>query len=271
MHKFKTTLAAAAAITLSAGLATGVVATDEPVDEQPVGVFSIEDMTWLLTAQTVDGEMVDVPERLNVSLRMEGGDAGGNGGCNSYFTSYEMDGFDVTFGPIGSTMMACVAPIMDVEQAFFANLGQVVAYQSGGIQMALLDTDGNFLLEFDLAPEATVVGSWVAQGINNGKGGVETNEFTSSVTAVFEADGTLSGNDGCNNYFTSYEVDGDSITIAPEIASTRMACAEPALGELSQQYYAALVAATTWSADGSGSLELRDDGGSLQVKYLPAE
>ena len=55
-------------------------------------------------------------------------------------------------------MMACLPPIMALEQAFFANLSQVAAYQSGGIQMALLDAEGDFLLEFDLAPEATVVG-----------------------------------------------------------------------------------------------------------------
>jgi heat shock protein HslJ len=275
VHKLRTTLASLAALALAAGLAAGAVATDEPSqepsDDELIGVFSIEGMTWLLTSQLVDGEMVDVPEQLNVSLHMEHGDAGGNGGCNSYFTSYEADGFDVTFELVGSTKMACLPPVMDVEQAYFANLGQVVSYQSGGIQMALLDADGDFLLEFDLAPLATITGSWVAQGINNGSGGVETSGLTPTVTAVFEQDGQLSGVDGCNNYFTTYETDGEAITIAPEIATTLMACAEPGLGDLSQQYFAALGAAATWSVDASGSLELRDTGGSLQVKYLPAE
>ncbi len=271
MHKLRITLASLAAVALSAGLAAGTIATDARSDDELVGVYPIEGLTWLLTGQVIDGEMVAVPERLGASLRMDGGDAGGNGGCNSYFTSYELDGFELTFGPIGSTMMACVPPIMDTEQAFLANLGQVAAYQSGGIQMALLDAEGAFLLEFDLAPEATIVGSWVAQGLNNGNDAVETNAYTSSITAVFDADGSLSGNDGCNDYFTSYEIDGDAITIAPEIASTMMACEDPALAELSQQYFAALGAASTWSVDASGSLELRDADGALQVNYLPAE
>ncbi len=268
MKNLRATMAAVAALALTASLAAAAVAEDEP---EPVGVYSIEGMTWLLTSQMVDGEMASVPDGVSISLRMEGGDAGGNGGCNSYFTSYELDGFELEFGPVGSTMMACVPPLMEAEQSYFANLGQVAAYQSGGIQMALLDANGDFLLEFDLAPEATVVGSWVAQGLNNGRGAVETNEFTPMITAVFDADGQLSGVDGCNDYFTSYEVDGDAITIAPEIATTMMACEEPGLAELSQQYFAALTAATTWSTDGSGSLELRDDDGALQVRYLPAE
>jgi heat shock protein HslJ len=91
------------------------------------------------------------------------------------------------------------------------------------------------------------------------------------VTAVYRADGQLTGNDGCNDYFTTYQIEGDSITIAPEIGSTRMACADEALAEQSQQYYMALSTATTWSVDPQGSLELRDDGGALQVRYLPAE
>ena len=267
MSKLHAMVASSAALILSAGLAVGALAQDEP---EPVGVYSIEDMTWLLTSQVVEGEMTPLPDGIVISLRMSDGDAGGDGGCNSYFTSYELDGFDLSFGPVGSTMMACLPPLMEAEQAYFANLGQVAAYQSGGIQMALLDANGDFLLEFDLAPEATVAGSWVAQGINNGSGGVESNEYTPTVTAVFDADGQLSGVDGCNDYFTSYEVEGEAITIAPEIATTRKACEEP-LGQLSQQYFAALTAATTWSVDASGSLELRDDGGALQVRYLPAE
>ena len=267
MKHLRATLASIAALALTAGLAAGAMAQDEP---EPVGVFSIEGMTWLLTSQVVEGEMTPLPDGIVISLHMADGDAGGDGGCNSYFTSYELDGFDLSFGPVGSTMMACLPLLMEAEQTYFANLGQVAAYQSGGIQMALLDANGDFLLEFDLAPAATVVGSWVAQGINNGVGGVESNEFTPMVTAVFDADGQLSGVDGCNNYFTSYEVDGEAITIAPEIATTRMACEEP-LTELSQQYVAALGASATWSVDASGALELRDADGALQVRYLPAE
>jgi heat shock protein HslJ len=111
----------------------------------------------------------------------------------------------------------------------------------------------------------------VAQGINNGNDGFESNELTPRVTADFDEEGLLSGSDGCNNYFTSYEVEGESIAIAPEIATTLMLCDDEALGVLAQQYFAALGAADTWSIDASGALELRDAGGALQVRYLPAE
>ena len=274
MHKLRTSIASLAAVVLAAGLAAGAVATDEPSEDEIVGVYSIEGMTWLLTGQVIDGEMVAVPDRAVISLRLEDGDAGGDGGCNGYFTSYELDGFELTFGEIGSTLMACPPPLMEGEQAYFENLGKVAAYQSGGIQMALLDADGEFLLEFDLAPEATVVGSWVATGINNQLGenaGVVSSAITSMVTAEFSPDGDLTGFDGCNDYFTTYEVADDGITIAPEIGQTMMACPSDELAGQSQWYYGALSAATTWSVDASGNLELRDADGSLQVSYAPAE
>ena len=268
MKNLRATLASVAAMALTASLATAAVAQDEP---ESVGVFSIEEMTWLLTSQVVDGEMTPVPEGVVVSLYMEGGEAYGVGGCNNYRTSYVLDGFDLTFGPVAANMMACQGPGGDVERAYLANLGNVAAYQSGGIQMALLDADGEFLLEFDLAPLGSVVGDWVATSINNGTGGVVSSAgLTEQVKATFTQHGQLNGNDGCNQYGTTYEVDNISISIAPEIASTRAACPTDELTEQSQQYFAALAAATNWDQHPTGTLELRDDDGALQVSFAPA-
>ncbi len=273
MIKLRTTVTLVAALALAAGSASVVMAADEPSPEAsmgPVGVFGIEGMPWLLTAQLVDGEMTPVPDGVVVSLTMADGQADGNGGCNNYFSSYTIDGFDLTFGPIGSTLMSCEGPAGDVDSAYLTNLAQVASYQSGGIQMALKDAAGDFLLEFDLAPPASVVGSWTAEGINNGAGGVVSSAMTPLVTAVFSEAGGLIGNDGCNDYFTTYESDRDTITVTPEIATTRMACLDDDLAQQSQEYFAALGAATTWSVDAKGALELRDDSGALQVRFTPA-
>ncbi len=271
MIKLRSAVATLAAMVLLASFTTTALATDE-ASPQPIGIFSIEDMNWVLTSQVVDGALVPVPDGVLVSLRMEDGRAGGNGGCNSYSTSYEIDGFDVTFGEVASTLMACPEPASAVESAYFADLAQVVSYQSGGIQMAFLDADGDFLLEFDLAPAATLVGAWIATGINNQQeqAGVVSSEVTSQVTAEFGPDGDLTGFDGCNDYSTTYEVDGDSITISDTVGSTMSACPSDELAEQSQWYVGALTKATTWSVGAAGNLELRDAGGALQVSYVPA-
>lgn len=230
----------------------------------------IEGITWLLRSQSVDGTLTNVPDGVLVSLRLLDGQAGGNGGCNRYSTSYLIDGDNIEFGQLATTLMACEDPAGELEGAYFANLAATATWSSDGTNLTFASADGADILVYEAAAEASVVGSWIASGINNGTGGVVNSAITSSVTADFSPEGDLTGFDGCNDYFTTYEVDGDSIVISDAIGSTRMACADDDLAAQSQQYTTALAAATTWSIDDRGNLQLRDDGGSLQVEYVPA-
>jgi heat shock protein HslJ len=59
-----------------------------------------------------------------------------------------------------------------------------------------------------------------------------------TVSARF-ADGTVAGTSGCNSYTGPYEVDGEDLTIGPDIASTQMACEDPQ-ASAEQAYLAAL-------------------------------
>lgn len=271
MIKLRGLAVVVAATALAVTSSAPVAAIGEPENAtQPVDV--IEGITWILTRQLVAGEMAEMPDLALVSLGMDGGQAGGQGACNSYFTSYQLDGQELAFGPIGSTMMACQPPLMQLEQAYFANLAHVAAYRSTGGPMILLDAGGNILLEFAVAPAASIMGTWVATGINDQQeqAGVVSSGITAEVSADFSPDGDLTGSDGCNRYFTSYRVDGDSITIDEMIGTTKMACRSDELAQQSQWYLGAMVKATSWSIDAGGNLELRDETGALQVRYAPA-
>jgi heat shock protein HslJ/uncharacterized lipoprotein YbaY len=85
------------------------------------------------------------------------------------------------------------------------------------------------------------------------------------VTMYFGADGSLAGSDGCNRFTTSYTVDGDTITINPNGASTMMACPEPVMQQ-SAAFMAALGSAATFSIDGS-TLALADGTGSTVATF----
>jgi heat shock protein HslJ len=235
---------------------------------------SIEGITWLLTSQAVEGQLAPVASSADtpvvVSLRLEDSRAGGNAGCNNYFAEFALEDTSLTFGPIGATQMFCEGAPGEVETAYLANLAAVASWSSDGSTLSLSDASGSVILEYAAGAEASIVGGWVATGINNGAEAVVATDTTGMVTAVFGEDGSLTGFDGCNDYFTSYTLDGAAIAISPEIGSTRMACASDALSEQSQQYLTALVAATTWAVGPDGSLELRDDSGALQVSYAAA-
>ena len=74
-------------------------------------------------------------------------------------------------------------------------------------------------------PGDSLVGSWMLSAYG------PISAALPSVAGVeagltFNADGTLTGNSGCNGYSGSYTVEGNQITFSP-IVSTRMACDKP--------------------------------------------
>ena len=84
-----------------------------------------------------------------------------------------------------------------------------------------------------------------------------------SVTARFE-DGTLAGQSGCNQYTTSYEVDGPSLTVGADIAGTRMAC--PAETAVEEAYLERLPQVASYTIAGN-ILTLADDDGESILEY----
>jgi heat shock protein HslJ len=89
--------------------------------------------TWVdeaITAQFMDGQVA------------------GFGGCNNYFGAYETDGESLTFGPIGSNMMACEEEVSQREMEFFAALEAVKAYSISRSTLTLTNAEGSTLITF---------------------------------------------------------------------------------------------------------------------------
>jgi uncharacterized lipoprotein YbaY/heat shock protein HslJ len=107
----------------------------------------LEGVTWQLT-EYLDQAGVATTPATPATLTFAEGRIGGNAGCNSFSGDYTVDGQQLTVGQVASTMMACAEPAMDQEQALFANLGQVVAYEVVEGQLRLLNEDGAPLLSF---------------------------------------------------------------------------------------------------------------------------
>jgi heat shock protein HslJ len=81
----------------------------------------------------------DVETSINFN---EDGTFGGNVGCNSFGSDYKVDGEQITFGSIVSTMMFCEG-ISDQESAVLAILtDKTVSFTLNGNQLTLTSTDG---------------------------------------------------------------------------------------------------------------------------------
>lgn len=88
-----------------------------------------------------------------------------------------------------------------------------------------------------------------------------------AATATF-ADGTVSGNGGCNNFNAAYTLEGSSIEIG-EVAGTLMACEGPA-STVETAFFTAFPKMTNVTVTGE-TLELTGDGGKLILRFTVAE
>ncbi len=186
---------------------------------------------WLLGA---DGTSFPVPDGVEITLRIDGGEASGSGGCNRYTSTVEIDGADITFGTVASTMMACAEPEKSEAETTYTNaLSQIETFEVDGGTLVLSGGDVTLTYtELAAVPdpsEEVLVGTWAIDSIRIGSG--ETAAISSAVagtepTMTFADDGTYTVMPACNTANGEWTLDGSSLTLS-EGPTTLMACAEP--------------------------------------------
>lgn len=189
----------------------------------------------------------------------------GSDGCNRYRGRWTASGSSLSLTPGAATQMACPEPVMRQAAAFTIALAATRSYAVDAGQLVLSGAGGERVATLVSLPVATLQGTpWSAIMVNNGKQAVTSLVQGSEISARFAADGTLTGNAGCNDYTTTYEATGDTIRIAPA-RTTRKMCPDPVMQQ-ERNYLAALTTATTYRL-GEDTLELRSATGALQASF----
>ena len=82
-----------------------------------------------------------------ISLRFENGQASGNAGCNSYGGEYQVNGDQVKFEQMVSTLMACAdqSVMVDQESAYLKFLGEAQRFEVSEGQLQIYCSDGEAL------------------------------------------------------------------------------------------------------------------------------
>jgi heat shock protein HslJ len=85
---------------------------------------------WSLQSGTVDGTDIPLDVDHPITLTFEEDNAiAGSSGCNSYFGGYTLEGSDISFTEMGSTMMACEpAEVMDAEGMYLDAMSKVDSF-----------------------------------------------------------------------------------------------------------------------------------------------
>lgn len=109
--------------------------------------------------------------------------------------------------------------------------------------------------------------TWFLESYFDGVGATVALLPGTSITAVFDQGGQLSGSSGCNTYSANYTADGSSISIGPP-SGTQSACAEPP-GIMDQEadYLSVLPIASSYEIS-SSFLTIRDANGRVVLQYI---
>ena len=111
----------------------------EQVLPPPEPANPLLDVLWTVTS--IGGEPVLPQTGLTFSIAADHR-AGGNGGCNNYFTEASFETPPLSFGPVAGTRMACEPAVMAQEARFFAALAATAGYELAGDTLKLFDAAG---------------------------------------------------------------------------------------------------------------------------------
>jgi heat shock protein HslJ len=229
---------------------------------------NLEGTTWVLTTRL--GGMADSGSaKAQIDIRLEAGQASGSSGCNHYGGPYTLQGSSLSFGPLASTAMACPEPIMTIESQYLQALAKVDGYtvSSDGKSLTLTgpDVELAFKAEAPVADLPLTGTAWRLTTIGGANGTVSSTLAGTEVDAVFAADGTVAGTDGCNRYHATFTAgENGAMSIGP-VAATKMACAQDVMDQ-ANAFTAGLGATASSTIDGM-TLTLSDAGGALLLAF----
>ena len=192
---------------------------------------SLKGSDWVLQSYNDNNAIVSVIAGTEITLSFdEEGRIAGSAGVNSYFTSYEVSGNALTFGTIGTTMMAGPEDAMKQESTFLKLLSETTAFSGVGDELKLWDADETVILVFTKvvppAPESLTGTTWILDSYNGGNGAIVSVITGTEISLSLNKDNEISGSAGCNTYFGSYETDGAALSFGM-IGATLMFCDEP--------------------------------------------
>ena len=125
-----------------------------PIDSDPVFPWlqqkepTLEDAYWTLEAYGYDDDPIAASDEYPITAVFdpEEGTVSGRAACNLYFAGYEIDGDTLSISEIGSTLMYCNEPAMELEQMFLSALMTAKSYAVEDGRLTVTTDDGRLLI-----------------------------------------------------------------------------------------------------------------------------
>ncbi|MEM8858204.1 MAG: META domain-containing protein [Chloroflexota bacterium] len=149
--KYMAALATAGQFSIQDGRLSIQTEQGDLVFEKPK-LTELENTKWVLDSTTSELSVVRMAIDENIFFTISNGEIGGNGGCNGFGGSVEIDGSSINIGQMISTQMFCEADgISERKQEVFAILDAASSYEILRQSLTLFDENGSMLATFRAA------------------------------------------------------------------------------------------------------------------------
>lgn len=230
------------------------------------GSPQLTDRAFLSVAVTDGGAAKVLVAGTRIRLGFEGANLSASAGCNIIGGPFRIDAGVLITDALAMTEMGCDAG-RDAQDQWLAQLlgsrptvrlaGNELTLESGSIVVRLMDRKV-------VEPDVAIAGpTWTVVSIIIG-GSVSSVPAGGTATVVFNADGTVDVNAGCNQGGGTWKPVAGGIEISP-LGLTKMAC-EGAAGQLESAVLAVLGAGTISASIDSTTLTLQAGGNGLQLR-----
>ena len=202
---------------------------------------TLVDTVWVLTAYG-DPSNLTLSEAgvVTTAIFSADGTLNGNTGCNNYSAGYQIEENQITIGLPATNLMACEKG-MEQEQVFMQLLEAAQSYRLGVNALEIMAVDGSILrfsarhlpLENVRWLLASIDGQALPEGVS-----ADALFTPADSPAAQSEDNSVNGSAGCNTFFGTYTLVGNTLTAGP-FGLTQMMCEEPAL-QVEQAFLAGL-------------------------------
>jgi len=253
--------------------ATTVQPTVTPLATAPPQA-TLSGVTWYLISMRSGGAAGNVLPGTEITAFFDGtGTVSGSAGCNQYTASYSGALNNLAIGTPATTKMNCPSPpgTMSQESLYLITFQGASSFTIAGDILTIMDSNGKATLAYSrippgmLTPAPLTGTTWYLNSIIDATGTIWTPGPMFPLSLQLADDGKLNGNAGCNNYFGSYTLSGNTISIGT-LGTTAMFCGEQGVMDLETTYLGVLPLMNLYTVSGN-ELTLSDGSGKITMIY----
>ncbi|WP_369715597.1 META domain-containing protein [Leptotrichia alba] len=184
-------------------------------------IYTLNETSWELAKIQQKDKILSIPKGTNITINFSKDGINGHSAVNKYFGNYKISNDNISISGIGATEMAGSQELMNIERKFFDILQSSPKISYDKETLTLSNNKGEIWTFKVLTLEKKLHNTdWrlINMAGKNMKLQMKNEE---QITLSF-TENEINGNAGINNYFGSYKISNDNISIQG-IGATEMA------------------------------------------------